>query len=418
MITDLDTRRVPEGTPLGSDPAHAGAILNATLDAVITIDHRGHVLEFNVAAERAFGYSKQDVLGRELAELIVPPAFREAHRRALQRWTELGPAPGAGAVLGRRIAVKAMRSDGTEFPAELAISRVDVPGPPLFTACIRDLSERTDTEERLRTAEFRYRTLVEQLPFISYVDQEDDPGSKAMYVSPQVEAVFGYTPDEWLTLPDLFPRLIHEDDRERVLAEKVDAYAKGDTLRHEFRMHARDGRVIWVEDVSVHVDPPDGGVPFRQGFALDITERKRADDAIRLAETRYRTLVEQLPLAVYVDRADAASSNVYTSPQIETMLGFTVEEWVADRSLFVKLLHPDDRERVLAAHEKTRMTGEPFRADYAFTRGTDTSCGCTTRRTSSTIRTAESGCSRDTSSTSLRAGRPRSSSATRPSTTR
>ena len=215
-----------------------------------------------------------------------------------------------------------MRSDGTEFPAELAISRVDVPGPPLFTACIRDISERTDTEERLRTAEFRYRTLVEQLPFISYVDNRGDPSSKALYVSPQIEAVLGYTPEDWLTVPDIFELAIHEDDRDRVLAEKVDAYARGATLRHEYRMHARDGRLLWVEDVSVHVEPPEGGVPFRQGFALDITERKRVDQAIRLAETRYRTLVEQLPLAVYIDRVDADSSNVYTSPQIETMLGY------------------------------------------------------------------------------------------------
>ena len=363
MTTDRDNGPAPGEASLRADPAHAGAILDAALDAVVTIDHHGLVLEFNSAAERTFGYSKQEVLGRELAGLIVPPASRHAHRRALERWTELGPTPGAGALLGSRIEVQAMRSDGTEFPAELAISRVDVPGAPVFTACIRDISERTETEERLRTAEFRYRTLVEQLPFISYVDHEVDPSSSALYVSPQIEAVLGYTPDEWLTLPDLFERAIHEDDRHRVLAEKLDAYARGATLRHEYRMHTRDERLIWVEDVSVHVEPPEG-VPFRQGFALDITERKRADDAIRLAETRYRTLVEQLPLAVYIDRVDAASSNVYTSPQIEGMLGYSVEEWVADRSLFVKLLHPDDRERVLAAHEKTRVTGEPLRADY------------------------------------------------------
>ena len=351
-------------TSLRADPAHASAILDAALDAVITIDHHGLVLEFNSAAERTFGYSKREVLGRELAALVVPPAFRESHRRALERWTEHGQAPGAGALLGRRIEVRAMRSDGSEFPAELAISRVDVPGAPVFTACIRDISERTHTEERLRTAEFRYRTLVEQLPLISYVDDQVDPGSQAMYVSPQIEAVLGYTPEEWLTVPDLFKLAIHEDDRRRVLAEKVDAYARGATLRHEYRMRTRDGRLIWVEDVSVHVNPPEGGVPFRQGFALDVTERKRADDAIRLAETRYRTLVEQLPLAVYIDRVDASSSNVYTSPQIEAMLGYSGEEWAGDPSLFVALLHPDDRERVLAAHEKTRLTGEPLRADY------------------------------------------------------
>jgi diguanylate cyclase (GGDEF)-like protein/PAS domain S-box-containing protein len=364
VINDRDTEPLPAAASLGTDPAHASAILDAALDAVITIDHLGRVLEFNAAAERTFGYSKQDVLGRELAGLIVPPAFRESHRQALARWTEHGPTPGAGALLGRRVDVQAMRSDGTEFPAELAISRVDVPGPPLFTACIRDISESTATEARLRTAEFRYRTLVEQLPFISYVDREDDPSAKALYVSPQIDAVLGYTAEEWLALPDVFPQSIHEDDRSRVLAEKADAYARGETLRQEYRMHARDGRLLWVEDVSLHVEPPEGGVPFRQGFTLDITERKRADDAVRLAETRYRTLVEQLPLAVYIDRVDASSSNVYTSPQIETMLGYTVEEWVADPSLFVRLLHPDDRERVLATHERTQATGEPLRVEY------------------------------------------------------
>jgi diguanylate cyclase (GGDEF)-like protein/PAS domain S-box-containing protein len=344
--------------------AHAAAILDAALDAVVTIDHRGRVLEFNRAAERTFGYRREDVLGRELAALVVPPAAREAHRRALARWTEAGPGPGAGGFLGRRIEAEGMRADGSLFPAELAISRVDVPGPPLFTACVRDITDRAAAEEQLRTAEFRYRTLVEQLPLISYVDPGDDPSSKSMYVSPQVEAVLGYTPEEWLTVPGLFQQRIHEDDRERVLAEKRDAYAREAALRQVYRMHARDGRLLWVEDVSTHVKPPEGGAPLRQGFALDITERKRADDALRMAETRYRTLVEQLPLAVYIDRVDSASSNVYTSPQIEPMLGYSVDEWIADPSLFVSLLHPDDRDQVLAAHERTHATGEPLNAEY------------------------------------------------------
>ncbi len=344
--------------------AYAHAILEAALDAVITIDHLGRVLEFNRAAESTFGYAKEDVLGRELALLIIPPEFRPAHRRALARWTEEGPTPGAGGLLGRRIEVEAMRSDGSAFPAELAISRVDVPGPPLFTACIRDVSERKDAEERLQGAEFRYRTLVEQLPLISYVDSSESAVSKPQYLSPQVQVILGRSPAEWLSTPNLYQDSIHEDDRERVLAEKQRAYERGEGLRIEYRMVASDGRVVWVEDQSVPVEAPEGGALFRQGFAIDVTERKQAEEDLRRAETRYRTLVEQLPLAVYIDRVDAASSKIYMSPQIESMLGYSAEEWTSNPALYMELLHREDRERVLEAHAVTHATGEPLRLEY------------------------------------------------------
>jgi PAS domain S-box-containing protein len=102
--------------------AYAHAILDAALDPFVTVDHRGFVLEFSRAAESTFGYRRADVLGRELAELIVPPAVREAHRRALGRWTADGPGDGAGALLGQRLEVEAMRADGSLFPAELTTS--------------------------------------------------------------------------------------------------------------------------------------------------------------------------------------------------------------------------------------------------------------------------------------------------------
>ena len=352
------------GAAVPAGEAHAHAILDAALDAIITIDHHGHVLEFNRAAEQTFGRRKDEVLGRELATLIVPPEFREAHRRALARWTAAGPTAGAGRLLGRRVEVDAVRADGSRFPAELAISRVGVSVPPIFTACIRDLSERKDAEEQLRSAEFRYRTLVEQLPLITYVDSSERAVSKPLYLSPQVQSMLGPSPAEWIATPDLYQDLIHEDDREWVLAAKEAAYEKGEALRLEYRMVSSDGRIVWLEDQSVPVEPPEGGASFRQGFAIDITERKRAEDELRRAETRYRTLVEQLPLAVYIDRMDAASSNIYTSPQIEPMLGYPVDEWASNPGLFLEVLHPEDRERVLAAHALTHTTEEPLCIEY------------------------------------------------------
>jgi diguanylate cyclase (GGDEF)-like protein/PAS domain S-box-containing protein len=355
---------VPAGGDVPGGEAYAHAILDAALDAVITIDHLGRVLEFNRAAERTFGFLKSEILGRELAALVVPAKYRESHRRALARWTEEGPTPGAGGMLGQRIEVEGMRSDGSVFPAEIAISRVDVPGPPLFTACIRDVSEQMQAKERLHEAEFRYRTLVEQLPLISYVDGAETALSKPSYLSPHIQTVLGYTPAEWLTTPGLYERSIHPDDRERVIAEKQAAYDAGETLRSEYRMFAADGRVVWLEDRSVPIEPPDGSPCFRQGFAVDITERKLADEALRRAEGRYRTLVEQLPMTVYVDRLEEDSSNIYTSPQIEALLGYSPEEWAADGSLRTEALHRDDRERVRAAQARAYATGEPLNIEY------------------------------------------------------
>src|SRR5688500_17779307 len=93
-------------------------ILASALDCIITMDHEGRILEFNPAAERTFGYSRPAVIGKDLAELIIPPHLREQHRRGLAHYL----ATGHGPVLGKRIDITALRSDGTEFPVELIIS--------------------------------------------------------------------------------------------------------------------------------------------------------------------------------------------------------------------------------------------------------------------------------------------------------
>ena len=94
--------------------------------------------------------------------------------------------------------------------------------------------------------------------------------------------------------------------------------------------------------------------------AFSATDRTTYHEIVR----RYRTLVEQLPLIIYVDELDATSSNIFTSPQIEPILGYTVEEWASDETLFVRTLHPDDRDRVLAAHARTHQTHEPLSLEY------------------------------------------------------
>jgi PAS domain S-box-containing protein len=127
------------------------AMLEAALDAVVTMDHRGHILGWNHAAETTFGYRADEAVGREMAELIIPPSLRAAHRKGLARFLETERA----VVLDRRLELTGVHKNGTEFPVELTITRIGIPGPPTFTGYLRDITERKQAEAELRASRAR-----------------------------------------------------------------------------------------------------------------------------------------------------------------------------------------------------------------------------------------------------------------------
>jgi PAS domain S-box-containing protein len=150
QLGQLVERRRAEDAGHAVEQRHR-ATLEAALDCVVAMDHRGRVLEFNPAAERTFGYRSDEAVGREMAELIVPPDLRERHRRGLARFLS-GAEP---RVLDRRVELEAMRADGSCFPVELTITRIDVPGPPTFTGHLRDISDRKLAEAELKASRAR-----------------------------------------------------------------------------------------------------------------------------------------------------------------------------------------------------------------------------------------------------------------------
>jgi PAS domain S-box-containing protein len=127
--------------------ARKTAILNAAFDCIVTMDGSGHIVEVNAATERTFGYSAEEMVGQELAEIMSPPGgLREDHRRGLQRYMDTG----ASRIVGHPVELTAMRADGSTFPVELAVTRPDLPGPPLFCGYLRDVTERRRAELALQ----------------------------------------------------------------------------------------------------------------------------------------------------------------------------------------------------------------------------------------------------------------------------
>ncbi len=157
MAEDI-TERMHAENALRQSEALKGAILNAALDAIITIDHEGKVLEFNPAAEKIFGYPRSEVLGRALVELIIPPCYREQHQRGMARYL----ATGETKTLGSRLEFSALRANGAEFPIELTVSRISAEEPPKFTAFLRDITQRKELQEQLRQHAEELEKLVAQ----------------------------------------------------------------------------------------------------------------------------------------------------------------------------------------------------------------------------------------------------------------
>jgi PAS domain S-box-containing protein len=144
---------------LEASEATKAAILNAALDAIITMDIEGRIMDFNPAAEAMFGYRREEAVGRPLAELIVPPRLRGIHNAGLEQFRQTGE----GSILDRRIEISAVRSDGSEFPIELAVAAVNAAGVTLFSGHVRDITERLRAQGELRAAGRRYADIARRL---------------------------------------------------------------------------------------------------------------------------------------------------------------------------------------------------------------------------------------------------------------
>lgn len=283
--------------------------------------------------------SRDEIVGRTLAEILpkrlvalVEPAFREAlaGRRASQD-LRLG---------GRAYALKTVPVDTQ-------------PGEPVTQAMaiVQDVTAQRRLEAQLRETESRLRALVEQIPAITYIQEVHGHENVTVFMSPQVEAIFGYRPEELLDGSVSWLETIHPDDRERVLRETLASNERGVPFAMEYRSLTKWGATLWVRDEAAVIRDEHGNAKYWQGIISNITEERELEEAVRRSEERFRSAFDEAPMGIVMLGLDMLPRRI--NDAMCAMLGFVEDELIVPGTLS-GLFDPDDRQALYANLERLR----------------------------------------------------------------
>jgi PAS domain S-box-containing protein len=249
------------------------AVVDSALDCIVTIDHEGRIAEFNPAAEHTFGYRRDEVVGKYLADIIIPPSLRNKHRQGFARYLATGEAR----VLGRHIEMTAVRADGSEFPVELAITRIPLDGPPSFTGYLRDITARRQAEQKLRESELNLRQMTETIPEMLW---SATPEGEIDYCNARVLDYTGFSAEE--VMGQGWMKLLHPDDVDQTTRLWMSCVTTAAPYRAEVRtFHAADRTYRWCVTSALPMLDEEGCILRWHGTVVDMHDWRRAQDELR-----------------------------------------------------------------------------------------------------------------------------------------
>jgi len=334
---DFTGRKHTEDT-LKEDEQRFRALLDNSYDVITVLDSHGSILYQSPSVRRVLGDDPEEKIGKSVFE--PGRVHREDLEKVRQAFAEVMANPGVPRTVDYRI----RHADGSwRYIDSLAVNLLNDPSVAGVVVNYRDVTERKEAEGRIREAEERYRTLVETVPAVTYTDRAvGSYPDLAVYTSPQIEELVGYSVQEWLD-PErvLWEERLHPEDRTWVLTAEERSRASGEPFSEEYRLLAKDGSVVWVRDEAVLLRNEAGEPLYWQGVLVDVTDRKEAEEALRESEERLRRLADAALEGILVtDEGVILEAN----RALTDMLGYEASD-VVGRSA-VEFIAPEHRELV------------------------------------------------------------------------
>src|SRR5215211_4651513 len=244
--------------------------------------------------------------------------------------------------IGEDAAVEIMKAGANDYLTKENMSRLC----PAIERELREAEvrrERERAEKALGLSEDRFRYLVEQIPAVTYIQEpiDSDTPKAITYMSPQYEAMLGYPPEKEILDEEHWLRVLHPDDRERVLAEELRTDETGEPYRIEYRQIARDGRVVWVHDEATLIRDEEGNALYWLGVQYDITEQKRIEEELRQSEERFKVLSQEVVEGIILSENGRI---IDANRSVTEMFGYRLEELIGMDA--IELTPPEYREMV------------------------------------------------------------------------
>jgi PAS domain S-box-containing protein len=332
VSTEITERKKAEAGLRESEERFRG-ISSTAADAILLMDNDGRISYWNPSAEKMFGYTTKEAIGKELHMLLAPEKYYEEYTKGFARFKNTGNGP----AIGNTLEFSALKKDGTEFPIEVSTSAIQIKGKWHSVGIVRDITDRKRAEEVLREKEAREALILSSLPTAFYTAEIYDSFGW-VWVSEQINRVTGYPASRFVEEKHFWSSRIHPDDSERVIKRLKIIYSAG-SVSNEYRWQCADGSYRWFINLAVLIKDEKGNPKEIIGTWRDISERKEAEKALQESKEELQTIYDGMVDGVLIAIIETRRF-IHANSAICNMLGYSEAEFL---SMSVADIHPKDR---------------------------------------------------------------------------